>query len=258
WGNTCIQPTAKTRALGPNQATDMPDSPPMSEDCLNLNVWTPAKTSGEKLPVMVWFYGGAYNEGGGSMPFADGSNLAKKGVIVISLNYRVGAFGFLSHPELTAASPHHASGNQALSDSIAALKWVQQNIAAFGGDPNNVTIFGQSAGACITAALTGSPVAKGLFQRAISESGAWAGLTAARMGSREQAEQRTVEALDKLGVHSLAELQALPADKLATRPNQGIIVDGWIAPQDLCKTFAPGRQNPGGVRAGSDGTRRGQ
>ena len=253
WGNTCIQPTATDRAMGPNQATDMPDSPPMSEDCLNLNVWTPAKTSGEKLPVMVWFYGGAYNEGGGSMPFADGSNLAKKGVIVISLNYRVGAFGFLSHPELTAASPHNASGNQALSDSVAALKWVQQNIAAFGGDPNNVTIFGQSAGACITAALTGSPVAKGLFQRAISESGAWAGLTAARMGSREQAEQRTVEALDKLGVKTLAELQALPADKLATVRNQGIIVDGWIVPEDLTKTFAEGRQNAVDVLVGSNG-----
>jgi len=252
WGDTCIQPTAKDRALGPNQATDMPDSPKMSEDCLNLNVWTPAKSSGEKLPVMVWFYGGAYNEGGGSMPFADGSNLAKKGVIVVSLNYRVGALGFLSYPGLTAASPHKASGNQALSDSVAALKWVQQNIAAFGGDPNNVTIFGQSAGACITAALTGSPVAKGLFQRSISESGAWAGLTAARMGSREQAEQRTTEALEKLGVHNLAELQALPVEKLSTLRNQGIIVDGWIVPEDLSKTFAEGRQNKVDVLLGSN------
>src|SRR6188768_2367871 len=216
WGNTCLQPKAPTRAIGVNQATDMPDSPPVSEDCLNLNVWTPAKSTGEKLPVMVWFYGGAYNEGGGSMPFADGTKLAEKGVIVVSLNYRVGALGFLSHPELTAASPNHASGNQALSDSIQALRWVQQNIAAFGGDPHNVTIFGQSAGACITAALTGSPVASGLFQRAISQSGAWAGLTAAKMGTREAAEQRSVTALEALGVHTLAELQALPADKVAT------------------------------------------
>jgi para-nitrobenzyl esterase len=252
WGNTCIQPPAPTRAIGVNQATDMPDSPQMSEDCLNLNVWTPAANAGDKLPVMVWFYGGAYNEGGGSMPFADGSNLAKKGVIVVSLNYRVGALGFLSHPELTAASPNHASGNQALSDSIQALKWVQQNIAAFGGDPSNVTIFGQSAGACITAALTGSPVAEGLFQRAISQSGAWAGLTAAKMTSREAAEQRTVTAVEALGVHTLAELQALPLDKIATLRNQGIIVDGWIVPEDLSKTFAEGRQNRVDVLLGSN------
>jgi para-nitrobenzyl esterase len=257
WGKTCIQPSGKTRPIGVNQAVDMPDSPPMSEDCLNLNVWTPAKRAGEKLPVMVWFYGGAYNEGGGSMPFADGAKLAKKGVIVISLNYRVGPLGFLSFPELTAASPHKASGNQALSDSIQALKWVQQNIAAFGGDPKNVTIFGQSAGACITAALTGSPVAKGLFARSISESGAWAGLTATKMTPRDQAEQRTVAALDKLGVHTLAELQALPVDKLTTGAtalrNQGIMIDGWIVPEDMSKTFADGRQNKVDVLLGSNG-----
>jgi para-nitrobenzyl esterase len=253
WGNTCIQPKAPTRAIGVNQATDMPDSPPISEDCLNLNVWTPAHRAGEKLPVMVWFYGGAYNEGGGSMPFADGTNLAKKGVIVISLNYRVGPYGFLSYPELTAASPNHASGNQALSDSIAALRWVQQNVASFGGDPNNVTIFGQSAGACITAALTGSPVAEGLFQRANSESGARAGITAAKMTTREAAEQRSVTSLEAAGIHSLAELQAAPPEKLATIRNQGIIVDGWIVPEDLSKTFAEGRQNKVDVLVGSNG-----
>jgi para-nitrobenzyl esterase len=227
----------------------------MSEDCLNLNVWTPAKTAGAKLPVMVWFYGGAYAEGGGSMPFANGSHLAQKGVIVVSLNYRVGPFGFLSSPELDAKSPHHASGNQALSDSIAALKWIKANIVAFGGDPNNVTIFGQSAGACITAALVGSPVAKGLFQRAISESGAWAGLTATKMVTREEAEKRTAEAMEKAGVHSLAELQALPADQVAAKLGraQGIIVDGWIVPEDESITFAQGRQNKVDVLLGSNG-----
>ena len=252
WGNTCIQPPAPTRAIGVNQATDMPDSPPMSEDCLNLNVWTPAGYAGEKLPVMVWFYGGAYNEGGGSMPFADGTNLAKKGVIVVSMNYRVGAYGFLSYPGLTEASPHNASGNQALSDAIAALKWVQQNIAAFGGDPGNVTIFGQSAGACITAALTGSPVANGLFQRAISQSGAWAGLTAAKMQTREAMEQRSVQALEAAGIHNLAELQAAPPETIAKLRNQGIIIDGWIVPEDLSKTFAEGRQNKVDVLLGSN------
>jgi len=254
WGDTCIQPSGKNRPIGANQATDMPDSPAMSEDCLNLNVWTPAKSAGAKLPVMVWFYGGAYAEGGGSMPFANGSKLASKGVIIVSLNYRVGPFGFLSSPELDAASPHHASGNQALSDSIAALKWVKANITAFGGDPNNVTIFGQSAGACITAALTGSPVAKGLFQKAISESGAWAGLTATKMVTRDAAEKQTAAALDKAGVHSLAELQALPADQVAKLGRaQGIIVDGWIVPEDESITFANGRQNKVAVLLGSNG-----
>jgi para-nitrobenzyl esterase len=254
WGDTCIQPSGKTRPIGVNQALDMPDSPKASEDCLNLNVWTPAKKAGAKLPVMVWFYGGAYAEGGGSMPFANGANLATKGVIIVSMNYRVGPFGFLSTPELTASSPHKASGNQALSDSIAALQWVKANIAAFGGDPNNVTIFGQSAGACITAALVGSPVAKGLFQKAISESGAWAGLTAAKMVTREDAETRSAEALDKLGVHSLAELQALPADQVAKLGRaQGIIVDGWIVPEDQSITFAQGRQNKVAVLLGSNG-----
>ena len=254
WGDTCIQPSGKTRPIGVNQAVDMPDSPKMSEDCLNLNVWTPAKSAGAKLPVMVWFYGGAYAEGGGSMPFANGSNLARKGVIVVSLNYRVGPFGFLSSPELDAKSPHHASGNQALSDSIAALRWVKANIAAFGGDPNNVTIFGQSAGACISAALVGSPVAKGLFQKAISESGAWAGLTATKMVTREEAEKRTADAMAKAGVHSLAELQALPADEVAKLGRaQGIIVDGWIVPEDQSITFAQGKQNNVAVLVGSNG-----
>src|SRR3569833_1223042 len=254
WGDTCIQPSGKTRPIGVNQAVDMPDSPAMSEDCLNLNVWTPAKSASVKLPVMVWFYGGAYAEGGGSMPFANGSKLASKGVIVVSLNYRVGPFGVLSSPELDAASPHHASGNQALSDSIAALKWVKQNIAAFGGDPNNVTIFGQSAGACISASLVGSPAAHGLFNRAISESGAWAGLTAAKMGTREEAEQQTLAAMDKAGVKSLAELQALPADQVAKLGRaQGIIVDGWIVPDDQPITFAEGRQNKVDVLLGSNG-----
>lgn len=254
WGDTCIQPSGKTRPIGVNQALDMPDSPKASEDCLNLNVWTPAKKAGAKLPVMVWFYGGAYAEGGGSMPFANGANLASKGVIIVSMNYRVGPFGFLSTSELTAASPHHASGNQALSDSIAALQWVKANIAAFGGDPNNVTIFGQSAGACITAALVGSPVAKGLFHKAISESGAWAGLTAAKMVTRKDAEKRSAEALDRLGVHTLAELQALPADQVAKLGRaQGIIVDGWIVPEDQSITFAQGRQNKVAVLLGSNG-----
>jgi para-nitrobenzyl esterase len=254
WGDTCVQASAKTRPIGVNQATDMPDSPKISEDCLNLNVWTPAKSASAKLPVMVWFFGGAYTEGGGSQPFSNGSNLARKGVIVVSMNYRVGPFGFFSHPDLDAASPHHASGNQALSDAIAALQWVKANIAAFGGDPNNVTIFGQSAGACISASLVGSPAAKGLFQKAISESGAWANLTATKMGTREDAEKETLAAMKKAGVNSLAELQALPADQIAKDfRGERLIVDGWIVPEDQARTFAEGKQNKVAILVGSNG-----
>ena len=175
WGDTCVQPPAPTRAIGVNQATDMPDSPKISEDCLNLAVWSGAKGSGEKRPVMVWFYGGAYAEGGNSMPFADGTNLAAKGAVVVSINYRVGALGFLSYPGLDNTSPHHASGNQALSDSIAALKWVKDNIAQFGGDPKNVTLMGESAGAVNLYALMTSPLVVNastpLFHRAAPMSG---------------------------------------------------------------------------------------
>jgi para-nitrobenzyl esterase len=259
WGDACMQPSAKTRAMGgapaPNLAIDLPDSPKMSEDCLNLNVWTPATKAGQKLPVMVWVYGGAYNEGGGNMPISYGDNLAKKGVIVVTFNYRVGAFGFLSHPELTKESGHNASGNQALGDSIAALKWIKANIAAFGGDPDNVTIFGQSAGACIDAFLVGSPQAKGLFKRSISESGEWMGLNIAKMTPREQSEQRTVAAAEKAGAKSLADMRAMSAeDVMKAFRNQGGTIDGYYVPEDLSKTFAEGKQNPVDVLVGSNGT----
>ncbi|MGZ3370144.1 MAG: carboxylesterase/lipase family protein [Caulobacteraceae bacterium] len=255
WGDACIQPSAKTRALGVNLAIDLPDSPKMSEDCLNLNVWTPATKAGQKLPVMVWVYGGAYNEGGGNMPISDGNALAKKGVIIVTFNYRVGAFGFLSHPELTKESGHNASGNQALADSIAALKWVKANIAAFGGDPDNVTIFGQSAGACIDAFLVGSPQAKGLFKRSISESGEWMGLGIAKMAPRERQEQATVAAAEKAGAKSLADMRAMsPEAVMKAFRNQGGTIDGYYVPEDLSKTFAEGRQNPVDVLVGSNGT----
>jgi len=143
----------------------------MSEDCLFLNVWTNANSASAKQPVMLWAYGGAYTEGAGSMPLQDGAALAKKGVIVVTFNYRLGPFGFYSHPELDAESGHNASGNQALMDTVAALKWVQRNIPAFGGDPSNVTVFGESAGACISALMVGTPLTKGLFKRAVIQSG---------------------------------------------------------------------------------------
>ena len=251
FGNVCMQPVGKGRL---NLATDLPDSPKMSEDCLYLNVWTPAAHAGQKLPVMVWLYGGAYSEGAGSMPFSDGDYLARKGVILVSFNYRVGALGFLAHPALTAESPHNASGNYALMDAISALQWVKANIAAFGGDPDNVTIFGQSAGACMNAALVGSPEAKGLFRRAISESGAWMGLGIAKMTSLQEAEAQAVKTTDGLGLKTAADLRAMSAqDALTKLGRSGMIADGWIVPEDLSKTFAEGRQNKVDVLVGSNG-----
>src|SRR5262245_54817245 len=191
FGNVCVQPAQPNRK--PNNVTvDLPDSPKMSEDCLYLNVWTSANNARARQPVMVWIFGGAYSEGGGSSPHNDGEALAKKGVVLVTFNYRLGAFGFFSHPELTKESGHNASGNQALADSLAVLRWVKTNIAAFGGDPNNVTIFGESAGAAMVGGLVGSPLSKGLFQRAISESGAWMGLGMGPMLPRARAEQQEV------------------------------------------------------------------
>src|SRR5712691_9207180 len=188
FANVCVQPSQPKRVPN-NVAVDLPDSPKMSEDCLFLNVWTAANRANARLPVMVWIYGGAYTEGAGSSPHNDGETLARKGVVLVTFNYRLGPFGFFSHPELTKESSRNASGNQGLMDAIATLKWVRSNIASFGGDPNNVTIFGESAGAAMIGGLVGSPVAKGLFQRAIAESGEWMGLGMAAMVPLARAEQ---------------------------------------------------------------------
>jgi para-nitrobenzyl esterase len=252
FGSVCMQPKQPARVPN-NRAVDLPDSPPMSEDCLYLNVWTAAHSAHAKLPVMVWIFGGAYTEGAGSSPYNQGDTLAAKGVVMVSFNYRLGSLGFLAHPELTAESSHGASGNYALTDVLAVLQWVKANIAAFGGDPHNVTIFGESAGAAISSALTGSPAAAGLFQRSISESGTWMGLSLAPMRSRESAEQQTVKAATALGAPTLAALRALSAEEAATKlPKQGMIIDGWVIPEDLSRTFAAGRQNHVDVLVGSN------
>jgi para-nitrobenzyl esterase len=252
FGPVCMQPRQPERVPN-NRAVDLPDSPPMSEDCLYLNVWTPAASAGAKLPVMVWIFGGAYLEGAGSTPYNQGDTFAARGVVFVSFNYRLGALGFLAHPELTKESPHGASGNYALTDTLAVLQWVQQNIAAFGGNPANVTIFGESAGSAISAALSGSAPAAGLFQRAISESGTWMGLNLAPMRSRVSAEQQTVKVATELGAANLAALRALSAEEASTRlPKQGMIIDGWVVPEDLSRTFAEGRQNPVDVLVGSN------
>ncbi len=265
FGDVCVQRPAPKRVPN-NVATDLPDSPKMSEDCLYLNVWTDAKRPGARLPVMVWIYGGAYTEGAGSSPHNDGEALARKGVVLVTFNYRLGPFGFFSHPALTKESGHDASGNQALGDSIATLRWVQNNIRAFGGDPNNVTIFGQSAGACMVAALVGSPVAKGLFHRAISESGQWMGLGMAPMIPLARAEQAATHPPGRFGppgaqraeepaqpLPSLAELRSRSTEEvMKTLRGSGMIVDGWIVPEDLSITFAQGKQNPVDVIVGSN------
>jgi len=252
FGNVCTQPKGRGRL---NVSVDLPDSPAASEDCLYLNVWTAAASASERRPVMVWIFGGAYTEGAGSSPHNDGEALARKGVVAVSVNYRLGPFGFFSHPELTKESGKNASGNQAMSDTIAALRWVQKNIAAFGGDPNNVTIFGESAGAALVAGLTGSPEAKGLFHRAISESGAWMGLSMATMRPRASAEE---PAPGRGGapappLPSLAELRKKSTDEIsASLRGAGMIIDGWIVPEDLSITFAQGRQNAVDVLVGAN------
>ena len=217
--------------------------PAPSEDCLYLNVWTGAKSAAERRPVMIFTYGGSFTGGSGSEPRYDGEALAKKGVVAITYNYRLGPFGWLAHPELTRESGHSASGNQGLADAIAALQWVQKNVGAFGGDPRRVTIFGESAGGIIVAGLVASPQAKGLFQRAISESASWMGTKMVPTPTLAQAEGEALKAAAAVGAHSLADLRALPADAIqkdfrGARP----IVEGYLIPEDLSLTFANGRQ----------------
>lgn len=203
---------------------------PISEDCLYLNVWTAAEKSDEKRPVMVWIYGGGFNSGGGSVPLYDGEDLAKKGIVVVNINYRVGMLGFLAHPELTAENPDQTSGNYGILDQIAALEWVKKNIAAFGGDPDNVTIAGQSAGAFSVNALVVAPKAKGLFHKAIAQSGGMFNRGSGLVSGLQGAEERGKQLTDTMGI-SLAELRKIPADSLLKFPGRfGPVVDGKVLP----------------------------
>jgi len=225
----------------------------VSEDCLYLNVWTPAHTPGEKLPVMVWIYGGGFSSGATGAPLYDGSVLARHGVIVVTIAYRVGAFGFMAHPQLSAESPVHSSGNYGLEDQIAALKWVKANIAAFGGDPERVTLFGESAGAISVSMLAASPETKGLFQRAISESGgSFAPLRTGSEGGENVPPLAVAEAqgaafLKRLGATSLTEARKLPVDAILQAsgpmgtfwPN----ADGHIIIGDQYRLYQQGRYN---------------
>jgi para-nitrobenzyl esterase len=214
-----------------------------SEDCLYLNVWTAASKAGEKRPVFVWIHGGGFMSGSGDVPVYDGEGLASKGLVMVTINYRLGVLGFLAHPDLTKESPRHASGNYALMDMIAALEWVRKNIAGFGGDPGNVTIAGQSAGAFAVNYLVASPLAKGLFQRAIAESGG-AFMPAQ---SLKDAEAAGVKIAEKEGAKTIAEMRAKPITQLVKGFGQGgmmpPIIDGWVIPADVHSLFAEGRQN---------------
>jgi para-nitrobenzyl esterase len=231
----------------------------MSEDCLYLNVWTPAKTGREKLPVLVYFYGGGFVAGDGSEPRYDGESMARKGMVAVTVNYRLGVFGFFAHPELTKESQHKASGNFGLLDQHAALLWVQRNIAAFGGDPKRVTIAGESAGSVSVSAQMASPLSKNLIAGAIGESGSIIGaLSAVPLAQGEQMGVRFAAGLGKGDAPTLAELRAIPAEQLleaTAKPGTPWFVptvDGYFFPKSPAEIYAAGEQARVPLLAGSN------
>jgi para-nitrobenzyl esterase len=240
FSDSCMQNLARSR--NPWTAEFMVQNQ-VSEDCLCLNVWTAAKSAQERRPVLVWIHGGAFNEGSGEVGVYDGAELSRKGLIVVTINYRLGAFGFLAHPELTRESSQHSSGNYGLLDAVAALQWVKRNIAVFGGDPQRVTIAGQSAGASAVHALTASPLAKGLFHRAIAESGSSIGRRSRDLAETEKEGVKFAEAKSS---RSIAELRMMPVKELSAGVSGirfGPVVDGWFLPADNAAIFAQGRQH---------------
>ena len=240
-----FSPACMQRALDPNSGSWNRGLINTSEDCLYLNVWTPASSASERLPVLVWIYGGGGVSGSTAEPIYDGNAIAKKGVVVVSMNYRVNVFGWFAHPELTKESPHHASGNYGSLDQLAAIQWVKKNIAQFGGDPSKITIWGESGGSRSVNFLAASPLLKGLVRGAIAESHT----TFGRMLALAEAEASGVKFANSLGRPSLADLRAAPAEKLleaSIKTPQGLngaIVDGWFLPQDLYTTYSQGKQN---------------
>jgi para-nitrobenzyl esterase len=215
-----------------------------SEDCLTLNIWTPAIKPSAAMPVMVYIHGGGFTGGAGSIPTFDGEALGKHGIVVVTINYRLGVFGFFSHPDLSRESARHTSGNYGLADQLAALRWIRQNISAFGGDPDRVTLFGQSAGSISVFNLMASRLSKGLFHRAIGESGTPLLL---RYNARLSEAEARGGAFAKSQSASIAALRALPADELRARWVQFAgkqfqetwpIVDGWVIPRQPARVFA--------------------
>ena len=244
--------TLETKKYAPGPIQGAP-SAEYSEDCLYLNVWSPAKKTDEKLPVLVWIYGGGFVFGSTADPNYDCEELARKGgIILASVNYRVGQLGFLTLPELSAENKKHISGNYGLMDQIVALQWIKKNIARFGGDPNKVTIFGESAGGISVSMLCASPLAKGLFQGAISQSGGSFGPTrptsypGENMKTLADAEKDGKRLMQALGAKSVAELRAMDASKFSA---QGLgtcswpVVDGRVIPDDQSVLYAKGKYN---------------
>jgi para-nitrobenzyl esterase len=255
YGPACPQPDYPATSIYPSPTEEQ------SEDCLYLNVWTGAKAPDEKRPVMVWIHGGALTRGSGGYPTYDGTALAEKGIVAVTLNYRLGPLGFLAHPALGEESEEGSSGNYGILDQIAALRWVQRNIHLFGGDPERVTIFGESAGSWSVCALMATPLARGLFQRGIGESGGLFSpmphLDTDRPDRPDRPDLPSAESVgtafaERLGVEpredALTVLRALPASTIVetaappgafrTRPN----VDGWVFPGEVHEIFATGRQ----------------
>jgi para-nitrobenzyl esterase len=229
------------------------DLPAPSEDCLYINVWTPAKNPKDRLAVMVWIHGGGFVAGTPAEKLYHGEHLAKRGVVVVSIGYRLGVLGFLAHPALSAENDRHASGNYGLLDMIAGLKWVQRNISAFGGDPGRVTIFGESAGGIAVSMLCASPLAKDLFYGAISQSGGSfgpiraAGGPGENMQSLADAEKAGKTWAQKAGASTAAELRSLSPEKLVVSlPGEGVawpIMDGWVIPDDQYRLYEAGEYN---------------
>jgi para-nitrobenzyl esterase len=243
----------------------------MSEDCLYLNVWTPARSGSESLPVLVYVFGGGFQNGDGSEPRYDGESMARKGIVAVSVNYRTNVFGFFSHPELTRESPHHASGNYGLLDQVAALRWVRQNIAAFGGDPKRVTVAGESAGSLSVSALMASPLSRDLMAGAIGESGALISTLPPR--PLAESEKDGLDFGEKAGAPSLAALRALSAEKVleavasaapaapggggpgaasAPRLRFSANLDGYFLPKTLTQIYEAGEQAKVPLLAGSN------
>jgi len=256
YGNVCMQNALKPGSFYQVEFYEKPE--PVSEDCLYLNVWTAASSAQEERPVMFWIHGGGYVEGSGSLPSFNGENLARKGVVVVTINYRLGVFGFLAHPELSKESPYHTSGNYGMLDQLQALRWVKQNIRQFGGDPDNVTIFGQSAGASSVINLCASPLAKGYFRRAIVQSGGFG-----RGGDRKTQEEAGVAFARRVGVDSIAALRAKPAEEIqriaipppdgksANVSHFGPYVDGYFLTAPPLEVFQAGAENTHSLMAGS-------
>lgn len=227
--------------------------PAPSEDCLYINVWTNAKSASERHAVILWTYGGGFTGGSGSEPRYDGTALAHKGVVVVTYNYRLGAFGFLVHPDLAKESSHHTSGNYALMDMQAALRWVQKNIEAFGGDPQRVTIDGESAGAIMVSTMVASPEGKGLFKRAAAQSGAWMGISIGRTQTQEQGEAAGLKLAQSLNASSIADLRAKSADEIVKAGRAAsIVVDGWYVPEDLSDIYRSAKENDVDLLVGSN------